>query len=122
MHVNISSIGLFGEGLMRKQLKQLTACLVGLLLVGSSMSVMAEDEEFVPAYQNEGNYDSGHDVDTSDKYFIRHEGRNYYTSGKKNGFRVNENNEESTDETIGILTFLLAPATIVYMNVEGFWN
>jgi len=103
---------------MRKQLKQLTACLVGLLLVGSSMSVMAEDEEFVPAYQNEGNYD----VETADKYFIRHEGRNYYTSGKKNGFRVNENNEESTDETIGILTFLLAPATIIYMNVEGFWN
>jgi hypothetical protein len=78
----------------------------------------AEDEEFVPAYQNEGSYD----VETADKYFVRHEGRNYYTSGKKNGFRVNENNEESTDETIGILTFLLAPATIVYMNVEGFWN
>ena len=103
---------------MRKQHKQLVAWVVGLLLIGSSVKVFAEDEEFVPAYQNEGSYD----VETSDKYFVRHQGRNYYTSGKKNGFRVNENNEESTDETIGILTFLLAPATIVYMNVEGFWN
>jgi hypothetical protein len=106
------------EEVMRKQHKQLKAWIVGLLLVGGSMNLWAEDEEFVPAYQNEGSYD----VETADKYFVRHEGRNYYTSGKKNGFRVNENNEESTDETIGILTFLLAPATIVYMNVEGFWN
>lgn len=90
---------------------------LGLLLLCAG-SVWAEDEEFVPAYQNEGSYD----IESADKFFIRHQGRNYYTSGKKNGFRVNENNEESTDETIGILTFLIAPATIVYMNLEGFWN
>ncbi len=75
-------------------------------------------EEFVPAYQNEGSYD----IESADKYFAYKDGRTYYTSGKKNGFRVNENNEESTDETIGILTFLIAPATIVYMNLVGWWE
>ena len=89
-----------------------------LLTVVSVSSAWAEDDEFVPAYQNEGTYD----IEDANNYMVRHQGRNYYTSGKKNGFRVNENNEESTDETIGILTFLIAPATIVYMNLEGFWN
>ncbi|TNC82255.1 MAG: hypothetical protein C9356_04355 [Oleiphilus sp.] len=97
----------------------ISKALIALTLIVACVSqAVAEDDEFVPAYQNEGSYD----LDSGDKFFIRHQGRNYYTSGKKNGFRVNENNEESTDETIGILTFLLAPATIVYMNLEGFWN
>ena len=81
-------------------------------------SAWADDDEFVPAYQNMDSYD----LESADKYFVRYQGRNYYTSGKKNGFRVQENNEESTDETIGILTFLIAPATIVYMNLEGWWD
>ena len=50
------------------------------------------------------------------------DGRTYYTSGKENGFRVNENNEESTDETIGIMTLLIAPATLIYMNLVGWWE
>ena len=83
------------------------------------------EDEFVPAYQNEGNYSSdeyGSLEDETEKYLTRDGGRTYYTSGKKNGFRVNENNEESTDETIGIMTFILAPFTLVYMNVIGWWE
>ena len=89
----------------------------------ASASVTAE--EFTPAYQNEGNYkeDKYHtNEDVTGKYVTRKSGRNYYTSGKENGFRVNENDEESTDETIGILTFVLAPAAIVYMNIIGWWE
>ena len=92
--------------------------------VGSN-AAFAKDDEFVPAYQNEGNYaeDEYHSLeDETEKYVTRNGGRTYYTSGKKNGFRVNENNEESTDETIGILTFVLAPAAIIYMNIIGWWE
>jgi len=78
----------------------------------------ADDDEFVPAYQNEGEYE----LEDTDKYFAYESGRKYYTSGKKNGFRINENDEESTDETVGILTFVLAPAAIVYMNLVGWWE
>jgi hypothetical protein len=88
-------------------------------------SVFAADDGFVPAYQNEGNYkeDKYHsNEDLTGKYTTRDSGRLYYTSGKKNGFRVNENDEESTDETIGIMTFVLAPAAIVYMNIIGWWE
>ncbi|WP_156495153.1 hypothetical protein, partial [Oleiphilus sp. HI0128] len=70
-------------------------------VIFASASAYAEDDEFVPAYQNEGNYQ----MEDPDKYFTYREGRKYYTSGKENGIRVNENNEESTDETVGILTF-----------------
>lgn len=80
--------------------------------------VHAQDDEFVPAYQNEGTYE----LPDSGKYFAYNQGRKYYTSGKKDGFRVNENNEESTEETIGILTFPLAVATLVYMNFVGWWE
>lgn len=95
-----------------------------LCLVGAT-TVFAANDEFVPAYQNEGNYSSddyNSVEDETGKYLTRDSGRNYYTSGKKNGFRVNENDEESTDETIGILTFVLAPAAIIYMNVVGWWE
>ena len=88
------------------------------VMVFASASSYAEDEEFVPAYQNEGNYQ----LEDPDKYFAYRNGRKYYTSGKENGIRVNENNEESTDETVGILTFVLAPATIIYMNLVGWWE
>lgn len=103
----------------------LSRLLLVLCCAGLSASVFAEDDEFVPAYQNEGNYaqDEYHSVDDdAEKYTTRNGGRTYYTSGKKNGFRVNENDEESTDETIGIMTFVLAPATLVYMNVIGWWD
>lgn len=88
-------------------------------LIFSAATAHAEDDEFKPAYQNVDSYD----IDDADKFFVRHQGRNYYTSGRDNAtIRVNENNEESTDETIGILTFLLAPASIVYMNLIGWWE
>lgn len=87
-------------------------------MIFTSASAFAEDDEFVPAYQNEGNYE----LEDSSKYFAYHQGRKYYTSGKEDGIRVNENNEESTDETVGILTFVLAPATIIYMNLIGWWE
>ena len=107
-------------------MKRLLSNLLFLLLCSAVASVsLADDEEFVPAYQNEGNYtvDEYHsEEDETSKYLAYDEGRTYYTSGKKNGFRVNENNEESTDETVGILTFVLAPATLVYMNVIGWWD
>jgi len=96
-----------------------------LLCFAGTTSVFAADDEFVPAYQNEGNYSSDEFntvEDETGKYLTRNGGRTYYTSGKKNGFRVNENNEESTDETIGIMTFVLAPAAIIYMNVIGWWE
>ena len=80
-------------------------CLAGSLLFGAQ--AVYADDEFVPAYQNEGQYE----LEDPDKYFTVKNGRRYYTSGKEDGFRVNENNEESTDETVGILTFLIAPAT-----------
>jgi hypothetical protein len=85
--------------------------------IGTS-AAHAADDEFVPAYQNEGHYE----LEDPDKYFAYNSGRTYYTSGKKDGFRVNENNVESTDETIGILTLVLAPATIIYMNLIGWWD
>ena len=97
---------------------------VFLFSVGNN-SAFAQSDEFVPAYQNEGNYaeDEYNSLeDETGKYVTRDSGRTYYTSGKKNGFRVNENNEESTDETIGIMTFVLAPAAIIYMNVVGWWE
>lgn len=107
-------------------MKHLLSSLLFLLLCSvATTSVFAADDEFVPAYQNEGNYkeDKYHtNEDLTGKYVTRDSGRNYYTSGKDNGFRVNENNEESTDETIGILTFVLAPAAIIYMNVIGWWE
>lgn len=88
-------------------------------LIFSVASAYASDEdEFKPAYQNIDSYD----IDDSNKFFVRHKGRNYYTSGRENGIRVNENNEESTDETVGILTFLIAPFSIVYMNLIGWWE
>jgi len=102
-----------------------SSLLVVLLCSAGATSVLAADDEFVPAYQNEGNYkeDEYHSLeDETGKYLTRDSGRNYYTSGKKNGFRVNENDEESTDETIGIMTFVLAPAAIVYMNIIGWWD
>lgn len=83
-----------------------------------AFNAFADDDEFVPAYQNEGEYK----LEDPDKYFAYEEGRTYYTSGKKNGIRVNENDEKSTDETIGILTLLIAPATIIYMNLVGWWE
>lgn len=89
-----------------------------MLITCLSSKVFSADDEFVPAYQNEGSYK----LDDPDKYFAYQEGRTYYTSGKENGFRVNENNEESTDETIGIMTLLLAPATLIYMNLVGWWE
>lgn len=95
------------------------------LLSGMAISGYAADDEFVPAYQNEGNYSSDEYntmEDETNKYLARDSGRTYYTSGKENGFRVNENNEESTDETIGIMTFVLAPAAIIYMNIIGWWE
>lgn len=97
--------------------RQGIAVLLGLAMSCCSVVALADDE-FQPAYQNEGNYQ----IESPDKYFTYHGDRAYYTSGKENGFRVNENNEESTDETIGILTFLIAPATIVYMNLVGWWE
>jgi hypothetical protein len=108
---------------MIKHISSNFLCIV-LLLVGST-SAFAQSDEFVPAYQNEGNYaeDEYNSIeDETGKYVTRDGGRNYYTSGKKNGFRVNENNEESTDETIGIMTFVLAPAAIIYMNIVGWWE
>ncbi len=93
------------------------ALVLGVMLSCVAVTASAEDE-FQPAYQNEGKYQ----MEDPDKYFAYHGDRAYYTTGKKNGFRVNENNEESTDETIGILTFLIAPATIVYMNLVGWWE
>ena len=98
-------------------IKKVLLPIVAIMFLSTS-TAWAEDDEFVPAYQNVDSYD----LESADKYFVRYQGRNYYTSGKKNGFRVQENNEESTDETIGILTFLIAPATIVYMNLEGWWD
>ena len=79
----------------------------------------AADEEFAPAYQNEGSYK----LEDPNKYFAHKDGRLYYTSGKKkNGFRVNENDEKSTDETVGYMTFFLGPVALVYMNMIGFWD
>lgn len=48
----------------------------------------------------------------------------YYKTGSpvKNSFRVNENNEESTDETIGILFFIVALPAQLYMNFYGWWQ
>lgn len=91
---------------------------LSLFLLNGGGLVMAADEEFTPAYQNIDQYE----VESSEKYMAYEDDRAYYTSGKENGFRVNENNEESTDETIGIITFIVAPFTIVYMNVIGWWE
>ena len=83
-----------------------------------AFNVFADDDEFVPAYQNEGAYK----LEDPNKYFAYEEGRTYYTSVKENVFRVNENDEESTDETICILILLIAPATIIYINLVGWWE
>lgn len=93
---------------------------LSVLLASMALNVSAQsgDEQFVPAYQNEGSYQ----LEDPNKYFAYKDGRTFYTTGKKNGFRVNENNEESTDETIGILTLLVAPATLIYMNLVGWWE
>lgn len=101
----------------RITVKHYLILLISLALTCLSLQVNASDE-FVPAYQNEGSYE----LDDPDKYFAYQDGRTYYTSGKENGFRVNENNEESTDETIGIMTLLIAPATLIYMNLVGWWE
>lgn len=89
-----------------------------VMVFGVANSYASDEDEFKPAYENMDQYD----VEDPRRFYVRHEGRNYYTSGKEDGFRVNENNEESTDETIGILTFLLAPFTILYMNIIGWWD
>lgn len=99
-------------------MKSIQTLLIGFFLAFITMNAFATDDEFVPAYQNEGYYK----LEDPNKYFAYQDGRTYYTSGKKNGFRVNENDEESTDETIGILTLLIAPATIIYMNLVGWWE
>jgi hypothetical protein len=109
------------EMLMKGYRQSVIVKLLSLMLftaIFTSASAYAEDESFVPAYQNEGNYQ----LEDADKYFAYKDGRKYYTSGKENGFRVNENNEESTDETIGILTFVIVPATLIYMNLVGWWE
>ncbi|KZY63477.1 hypothetical protein A3742_03880 [Oleiphilus sp. HI0071] len=99
-------------------MKLLTMLTCFFCLVFSVASAYADDDEFKPAYQNVDSYD----VDDSNKFFVRYQGRDYYTSGREDGFRVNENNEESTDETVGILTFLIAPFSILYMNLIGWWE
>lgn len=104
--------------LIKKLFTSVSLCLV-LVLVNVN-SVFASEEEFVPAYQNEGNFDF--EFEDYNKYIAYKDGRKYYTSGKPNGIRVNENNEESTDETIGILTFVIVPATLIYMNFIGWWE
>ena len=88
------------------------------LLAATSSVFAADEEEFVPAYQNVENIE----VPDPNKYVVKEGGRVYYTSGKKNGFRVNENNEESTDLTIGILSFPLAPVALAYMNFMDWWE
>ena len=88
------------------------------LFISLVLNPVNAEDEFVPAYQNVESFA----FEDPNKYFAHKRGRLYYTSGKKNGFRINENNEESTDETIGILTFLLSPAALVYMNVIGWWD
>ncbi len=99
-------------------MKHIQLVVISVFVACLSLNVMADDEEFVPAYQNVGNYK----LEDPNKYFAYRDGRTFYTSGKENGFRVNENNEESTDETIGILTLLIAPATLIYMNLVGWWE
>lgn len=99
-------------------MKKIQTLLLSLFIAFISVDVFAADDEFVPAYQNEGRYK----LEDPNKYFAEQDGRTYYTSGKEDGFRINENNEESTDETIGILTFVLAPAAIIYMNLVGWWE
>jgi hypothetical protein len=98
-------------------MKHIQIVLISMFVTGLSLNLSAADE-FVPAYENVGSYK----LEDPKKYFAYEEGRTYYTSGKENGFRVNENDEESTDETIGILTLLIAPATIIYMNLVGWWE
>ena len=94
-------------------------CFLLTNVLSMNIAAAAENKEnFVPAYQNADSYQ----LEDISKYKVRDGERVYYTSGKKNGFRVNENNEESTDLTIGILTFPLAPAAIVYMNVMNWWD
>lgn len=100
-------------------MKSFTVSLIAALLVLCASQSYAQDDEFPVAYQNMDSYEEEQD---SNRFFIRHEGRNYYTSGREDGFRVNENNEESTDETVGIVTFLLAPVSIIYMNLIGWWE
>lgn len=111
------------EELMMKKIQiriqtKVQILLLSLFVAFISVDVFADADEFVPAYQNEGRYK----LEDPNKFLAQQDGRTYYTSGKANGFRVNENNVESTDETIGILTLVLAPATIIYMNLIGWWE
>jgi hypothetical protein len=99
-------------------MKNFSISLVAALMVLFTAQSYAQDDDFRPAYQNMEAYEA----EDSNKFFVRHQGRNYYTSGREDGFRVNENNEESTDETVGIITFLLAPISIIYMNFIGWWE
>ena len=102
-------------------IKQLFSTFIVTMIMTLTMNTAYaadDDEEFAPAYQNEGKYK----LEDPDKYFTHKDGRLYYTSGKKNGIRVNENDVESTDETIGYLAFVISPATLVYMNLIGFWE
>lgn len=104
---------------MKNDMKKIQSVCLSVLLACFAANVFAADQdEFVPAYQNEGSYE----LEDPNKYFAYEADRTYYTSGKRNGFRVNENNEESTDETIGIMTLLVAPATLIYMNLVGWWE
>ena len=104
----------------RKPLQNgIVSLLASLFIFVMGASFAHAEDEFSPAYENESSYTDIHDPK---KYIAYDSGRKYYTSGKKDGFRVNENNEESTDETVGIVTFILAPATIIFMNFIGWWD
>lgn len=95
--------------------KLLISTLAVSCLLIQGLSVAQAEEEFPPAYENMASFEPY----DKEKYMVRHQGRNYYTSGKKNGFLVNENNEESTDETIGILLTPFILPTMVVMNLIG---
>lgn len=106
---------------MIRKMKTIVATMLAMsFLLFQGMSIAhADDEAFVPAYES---VDPNFQPYDQRKFTTYHQGRKYYTSGKKNGFRVNENNEESTDETIGIVFFIMAPAALIYMNLVGWWE
>lgn len=89
---------------------------IGLGLGGSGSG----DEVFPVAYEH---IDDMKVFDPA-KYRERRGEFGYYKTGSpiKNSFRVNENNEESTDETIGILFFIVALPAQLYMNFYGWWQ
>lgn len=80
----------------------------------------SSDEVFPVAYEH---IDDMKVYDPS-QYRARRGDFGYYTSGvsKKDNFRVNQNNEESTDETIGILFFIVALPAQLYVNFYGWWQ